>query len=317
MHSIVTLTMNPAVDLASDTPRFEPGRKTRCTRPRRSAGGGGINVARSIGVLGGKVLAVYPSGGPSGEQLDELLAEEGIETHRVPIDGDIRQNLSVAEQASERVHHLVFPGPELTEAEWRGCADAVADIDPAPAYVVLSGSLPPGVPEGFYADLARRCSARGSRVVLDTTGKPLRAALDDRAPLYLVKPNRKEFQQLFDVDPKDPGDCLPGMQQLIEDAAIDAVVVTLGEQGALLVTAERRLHLRPPAIEGRAPVGAGDSFVGAMVQRLADGGNLSEAARDGVAAAAAAVSLRDRQLFRPEDLEALRPQIDAVHLGDG
>jgi len=317
MFSIVTLTMNPSVDLASDTARFEPGRKTRCTRPHRSAGGGGINVARSVIALGGEVLAVYPSGGPTGRQLDELLAEEGIKTHRVSIDGDIRQNLSVVEQASERVHHLVFPGPELSGAEWQDCADVIADIDPVPAYVVLSGSLPPGVPADFYADLARRCSARGSRVVLDTTDAPLRAALEGRAPLYLVKPNRKEFQQLFDIDPKDPHDCLPGMQQLIGDSSIDAVVVTLGEQGALLVTAEKRLHLRPPAIQGRAPVGAGDSFVGAMVKRLAEGGNLSEAARDGVAAAAAAVSMRAGQLFCPEDLEALRPQIEAVHLGEG
>jgi 6-phosphofructokinase 2 len=207
------------------------------------------------------------------------------------------------------VLHLVFPGPELAEREWRACADAVLRIDPRPDYVVLSGSLPPGVPTDFYADLAGRCAGRGSRVLLDTTGPALEQALNARIPLFLAKPNRKEFRQLFEMDADQPRDFVRRMESVVNQDVAEALVVTLGNQGALLVSRESKLHLRPPEIEGRAPVGAGDSFVSALVHCLAEGGDLAEAARHGVAAAAAAVKSRDPQLYRPEELEAMRHEV--------
>lgn len=317
MAAVLTLTMNPALDLSSETGHIEPGRKTRCSGPRQTPGGGGINVARGIRTLGGEVLAVYPCGGPAGERLDTLLAEAGVPTRTVPIAADIRQNLALADQRNHKVLHLVFPGPELAEREWRACADAVLRIDPPPHYVVLSGSLPPGVPDTFYADLARPCTERGSRVVLDTTGPALEAALSARVPLFLVKPNRKEFRQLFETRGEAPGDYLRRMADLVEDGVAEAVVVTLGDRGALLVSTGLKLHLRPPPVEGLAPVGAGDSFVSALVHRLAQGGDLADAARHGVAAAAAAVKSRDPQLYRAEDLEGMRTDVRVEDLSAG
>jgi 6-phosphofructokinase 2 len=252
-----------------------------------------------------------------GEQIDRLLAEAGVPTRPVPVAADVRQNLALTERETGHTLHLVFPGSELSVPERQACVDAVLEVSPAPRYVVLSGSLPPGVPDDFYADLAKRCAGRGSRVLLDTGGPALKATLGAKAPLFLVKPNRKELEALFEFQGERPADYLPKMESLLEQGAAEAVVMTMGGEGALLGTAEHRLHLRPPRVEGRAPVGAGDSFVSALVQRLAEGGDLADAARHGVAAAAAAVKTRDPQLYRPEDLEDLRDQVTMIEFTKG
>ncbi len=321
MAVIVTLTMNPALDLSSDTDTLDPGHKTRCEPPRRTPGGGGINVARGLQDLGDEVLAVYPSGGPTGDAFERLLSQLGVTGKTLPIAGDLRQNLSLRVRDTGEVLHLVFPGPALAQQEWQACADAVASLDPAPDLLVLSGSLPRDVPLDFYAGLARRVAGRGTRVVLDTNGPALRAALDAGAPLYLIKPNRNECRELLDLpdtgDAPGPDAYLAAMSQLVRDGAAAAVVVTLGAQGAVLASEDLQVHLRPPAVRGRAPVGAGDSFVCALVHRLAAGGALLEAAIDGVAAAAAAVKTRDTRLFRPADLTALRTEVEVRHRSPG
>ena len=308
MPRILTLTLNPALDLVSETERLAPERKTRCAAPRRTAGGGGINVARGVHALGGEVLALHTSGGPVGELMERLLAEEGLPAGAIPIAGDIRQNLAIADRERDEMLHLVFPGPRLAEDEWRACAEAVLGARPAPDYLVLSGSLPPGVPEDFYAELATRATQAGMRVLLDTTGPPLEAALEARVPLFLAKPNRREFRQLAGLEQPGPADYLAAMESLLEDRAARALVVTLGSDGALLAAEDgQRLHLHPPPTPGRAPVGAGDTFVAALVHRLVAGDELPDACRVGVAAAAAAVRSREPGLADPRDVqEALR-----------
>jgi 6-phosphofructokinase 2 len=314
MAAIVTLTMNPALDLSTETEGLEPGHKSRCRSPRQSPGGGGINVARGLRALGADVLAVYPSGGPTGAVCDRLLAELGVPVQTLPIGGDVRQNIALHVQDTDEVLHLVFPGPELDAGEWQACLDAVGTLEPVPKLLVLSGSLPPGVPEDFYARAAERAAARGSRVLLDTKGPALRAALDARAPLYLVKPNHRECRQLFDVAGEAPEDYLATLDRLVADGVAQAFVVTLGARGAVLASAEHRAHLCPPSVAGRAPVGAGDSFVAGLAHRLAQGGDLLQAARDGVATAAAAVQHQNGELFRPPDLPALRERVEVRHL---
>jgi len=314
MSSVVTLTMNPSVDLVAETDRMDlSGAKTRSAEPSCYPGGGGINVARGIAALGGEVLAVYPSGGEIGQQLDRLVTEAGIEHRVTRIGGYTRQNVSLRERPDGRHLHLVFPGPRLGADEWRACADAVAGIEPPPDYLVMSGSLPPGVPADFYAQLAGRCAERGSRVMVDTSGPALEAVLE--AGVYLLKPNRREFARLFDLSADGQEGYVPRMRELVERGAAEAVVVTIGEAGALLATAERCVHVRPPDTPGRNPVGAGDSLVAGLVAGLAAGNDLVEALAQGVAAAAAAVK-EGGDLYRVDDLESIRGRVrveDCAH----
>jgi 6-phosphofructokinase 2 len=300
--------MNPSIDLASKTEQIEiEGRKTRCFEPREYPGGGGINVARGVTAEGGEALAIYPSGRQDGERLRALLQHYGVASKVVPIEGAIRRNLSINEEGSGRHLHLVFPGPSLSEPEWRACADAVAEVQPAPRYVVLSGSLPPDVPANFYADVAARCSKKGSHVIVDTSGEALQSVLG--AQVFLLKINRREFAQLFGIPARSTAHCIRKMAQLVADGVATAVVVTVGAEGALLVSADRRVQVRPPPTEGRSPVGAGDSLVAALVQQLATGSGLVGALKQGVAAAAAAVKTGGTELYRPQEVRRIRSAV--------
>lgn len=130
MDRIATLTMNPAVDLSGATERLLVGNKSRCGPQSRAPGGGGINVARGIHELGGEVLAICLAGGAGGDELETLLANRNIPQKRIPVAGPIRENLAIREEISGKLFHFVFPGPGLTEVEWRHCLDAIKHLHP-------------------------------------------------------------------------------------------------------------------------------------------------------------------------------------------
>ena len=174
--SIVTLTMNPAVDLSAAVDRVVADRKLRCGEPVREAGGGGINVARAVRRLGGEALALFPAGGPAGDLLKELLFGEGVPFVAIRTDGWTRENVNVSERETGKQFRFVLPGPSLEAAEWERCLETLSELEPFPRLLVVSGSLPPGVPPDFYARVARLVRSAGSRMILDTSGEPLRLA---------------------------------------------------------------------------------------------------------------------------------------------
>ena len=151
MLSIVTLTLNPALDASTSVAYVLPDRKLRCETPTYEPGGGGINVARAIRKLGGDALACFPIAGPAGELLRRLLDAEGVRQAPIPVAGWTRENLNVLEEVSGRQFRFCMPGPTLQEAEWPVFLDWLGRLEPPPAFVVASGSLPPGVPVDFYA----------------------------------------------------------------------------------------------------------------------------------------------------------------------
>src|SRR6266508_1150379 len=147
MPPIVTLTMNPTIDENSSVEYVFSDVKLRCRAPSLEPGGGGINVARAVARLGGEALAVYAAGGPSGDLLKQLLDREGVPQLPIPIGEWTRRNLNVREDATGRQYRFVFPGPSLTESEWRSCLDTLEAVRPGPAFLVASGSLPPASPK--------------------------------------------------------------------------------------------------------------------------------------------------------------------------
>lgn len=310
MLRILTLTMNPALDIATDVERVEPEYKLRCEAATLDPGGGGINVARVIHRLGGEALPIVALGGPIGQVLRSLLHANGIAAETVDIAGDTRLDFTVDERATRQQYRFVLQGPRLEASEWRRCLEALQRHLEVDALVVASGSLPPGVPEDFYAMLARIVRAAGARCVLDTSGVPLRAALDEG--VYLVKPNRRELEQLVGHELREPAAQEAAIRALIARGASEIVALTLGAQGAVMGSGRTMMRAAPPPVAARSAVGAGDSFVGALVLALAQHAALEQVFRRAMAAGAAALLTPATELCRREDVERLEREVDII-----
>lgn len=307
MRSIVTLTMNPAVDESTSVPYVLPEQKLRCRAPTHEPGGGGINVARAIRKLGGDALACFPVAGPAGELLKRLLDGEGVPHTPMAVDGWTRENLNVLEEVSGRQFRFCMPGATLGDREWPIFLDWVRQLRPPPDFLVASGSLPPGVPVDFYARLAAVGREIGSRVILDTSGAPLARAVEEG--VYLLKPSLREFQALTGEPGGDESQLASLAATAVKRGWCEVLVLSLGAGGALWVTASERERLASPAVQVKSSVGAGDSMVAGIVLSLARGRALSEAVRFGVAAGAAAVMNPGTALCRREDVERLYLQV--------
>jgi 6-phosphofructokinase 2 len=301
--SIVTLTMNPAIDVSTDADYVVTDHKVRCGAPTYEAGGGGINVARAVRRLGGDVLALFPAGGPAGALLATLLQAEDVAHRPWPIAGWTRENLNVAERVSGRQFRFVMPGPALQAGEWQALLEAVDGLQPAPRYLVASGSLPPGVPADFYGQLAQRVRRRGVRLVLDASGEPLRSALG--GGVYLLKPSLREFEEITGERGCEESR-LPGLgQRLLDEGRCEILILSLGARGVLWMSATERGRRAAPAVPVRSSVGAGDSLVAGIVLSLAQGRPLADAVAYGVAAGAASVMNPGTELCRVTDVARL------------
>lgn len=307
MASIATLTVNPCVDQSAVVDHVVPDRKLRCREPRYEPGGGGINVARAIRRLGGEALAIYPAGGPAGGLLRSLLEREGVPQRPLPIDSWTRENLNIFEETTGRQFRFVLPGPTLAPRDWQACLDEVAALRPFPSYLVASGSLPPGVPDDFYARAAALVRRMGGRFVLDTSGEAAKRALGEG--VFLLKPSLRELQHLTGLTDAEESHLISEAGGLIAAGRCEVVVVSLGPAGALLVTAGASERLASPMVPVRSTVGAGDAMLGGIVLRLQQGHLLPDAVRFGVAAAAAAVMNPGTELCRRADAERLYRQM--------
>lgn len=301
MAAIATLTFNPALDLSTIVERVEPTHKLRCGPPRYDPGGGGINVARVVQRLGGEAVAVYAAGGPIGEMLHSYLDAEGVRQRPVPIAGTTRQNFTVDESSTRNQYRFVLPGPELSAEEKRQCFRAVAALRPRPEYLVVSGGYPPAAEAELSAEIAALAAELGAKLVLDTS-----QAMRDAAPgAYLMKPNHRELAHMVGRRLESRADQIAAAKSLVRDGRSEIMVVSLGADGALLVTDELAEHFASPDVEIHSAVGAGDSMVGAIVFALARGWPIREATRYGVAAGAATLMTSGTELCHPADVERL------------
>lgn len=308
--AIVTLTLNPALDVTTAVEALQPAIKLRCEPPRLDPGGGGLNAARSIAALGGNAVAVHCCGGAVGQRLRHLLDGEGIAQRVVSIAGETRESFAVHSRRTGEQFRFVLPGPTLTAPEWRAAFATVAELATGypPALVLASGSLPPGVPHDGYARLARAVSEVGARLVVDATGPALEAALS--AGVFAIKPNWREFDALAGTAELSDAERGALAAQLVRDGAAEVVIVTLGARGALVTTAERQFSLTPPHVEVASAVGGGDAFAGALLLGLSRGWPLETACRHGVAAAAAAVQTPGTAPPRRDEVERLHQLLD-------
>ena len=306
MARIVTLTLNPAIDNSCEAERVSPTHKTRTFDERLQPGGGGINVARVLKRLGANVHAIFTGGGATGQVLDELLDRTGVSNCRVPIIDDTRVSLTVVERSTGQEYRFVPEGPELLESEWQACLELLETVECD--YFVASGSLPRGVPDKFYAWAWETLRKRDVRFILDTSGPELPACLA-RGGLYLVKPSSVELEELAGRKLPTNRDLADAASAIVAEGQAELVAVTLGREGAILAHRGGAHFLPAPTVETRSAVGAGDSFLAAMVHALVTGKDAPEALRFGVAAGAAAAVTQGSDLAHPRDIDTLVKQV--------
>ncbi len=303
MVNIYTLTLAPSLDSATLTPHIYPEGKLRCTAPVFEPGGGGINVARAITHLGGKATAIFPAGGATGEHLVALLADEQVATQSVESHDWTRQNLHVHVEASGEQYRFVMPGASLSADEFRRLEEKVLAIESG-SLLVTSGSLPPGVELAKLTQLLTAAQNKGIRCVVDSSGDALAAALE-LGNIELVKPNQKELSALVGRELTQPDDVRKAAQEIVHAGKALRVVVSLGPQGALAVDAQQCVQVVPPPMKSQSTVGAGDSMVGAMTLKLAEGAPLEDMVRYGVAAGSAATINQGTRLCARDDTQKI------------
>jgi 1-phosphofructokinase len=292
---IITLTPNPSLDRTVEIDELVRGEVIRVRAAHVEPGGKGVNVARALVLNDVKARAIIPSGGPEGAQLTALLPGEAIEPVVVPIAGTVRSNVAVVEPDGTTTK-LNEPGPRLSPAELDALVATTHEQAAGAEWVVLSGSLPPGAPEDFYARIVRDLQDSAARVVVDSSGPALVAALS--AGPDLVKPNQEELAEASGHEIRSLRDAAEAAQELRRRGA-GTVLVSLGKHGALLVDANGVLHGEAPATP-RSTVGAGDAFLAGF---LAGGGAGAQGLTEALAFGAAATSLPGSQMPGPSDLD--------------
>jgi len=300
--------MNPAVDRFLEVARISPGRKMHCPAPIYLPGGGGITVSRAIRRLGGSSTAIFPAGGAPGALLATMLQREEIPVNAIRIADSTRENVNVVERSTGHDLRFVVPGPEIAMDEWRRCLDALRGHQPAPDFVVASGSLPPSVPVDFYGRVAAIAREKGFRLIIDTSGEPLRHAATEGT--YLLKPNVAELSVIA-------GGAISEMvvegaaRSIVAAGRAEVVVVSTGAAGAMLVDARGLRRVAAPIVPIANRAGAGDSMVAGIAVALARGWDIDDAVQFGVAAGSAAVIAPGHQLCRRDETEMLFEQMRA------
>lgn len=300
---IVTLTLNPALDKSTSIERLQSEKKLRCEEPFYEPGGGGINVSRAIKILGGKSLAMYATGGAAGDKLQELLKSEGVDQETIKFKNPTRENFMVMEKSTGNHYRFGMPGSKISQEELQSCLEKIKNLPREVDFLVASGSLPPGAPDDFYAEIARISQDKKIKCMIDTSGKALLKAAD--AGVCIMKPNLGELSQLAGKEE------ISGIEQeeiaknVIGEGKASILIVSLGARGAMLVTRENIEYIVPPTVKQISTVGAGDSMVAGIILSLSRGEKLRDAVKWGVAAGTAATMTPGTELCRKKDVEKI------------
>ncbi|WP_433729892.1 1-phosphofructokinase family hexose kinase [Actinoplanes sp. CA-051413] len=305
---IVTVTLNPALDLTYQVDALVPHGTHRVTTVAERPGGKGLNVATVLHALGEPVLATGLLGGPTGDRVTGLLAGVGVPAAFVAIAGETRRTVAVADR--DDATGFWEPGPRVTAGEWAAFTDHFGGLLARASVVALSGSLPPGVPIDGYATLIRLAAAAGVPTVLDTSGEALRHGL--AAGPDLAKPNAAELAALLAAprpvmaatrNTSQPGPAgalgatraAPSGREVADatvalDHGARAVVVSHGPLGLLALTGQGAWRGVPPERLAGNPTGAGDAVVAALARGLRDRTPWPHLLADAIALSAAAVA---------------------------
>ena len=303
---IVTLTMNPALDITTSVGVVRPTDKLRCSATRYDPGGGGINVARIAQVLGGSVSAVFPAGGSTGGLLTKLLRDAGLPFRQIPIATSTRESFTVNETSTGQQYRFVLPGPQLTLPEQVQCLEELRTAAASAEFVVASGSLPPGVPADYYQRVAEVCRQVGALLILDTSGGGLQHI---SSGVFLLKASLRELRECVGRRLATESEQLAAAHELIDSGRARVVLVSVGSYGALLATRQASQRFSAIPMRSGSGVGAGDAMVAAITVGLSRGWSLAKCVRLGIAAGAAMLKTPGTAACERADVEKLFEQV--------
>lgn len=281
----VTVTLNPAIDRTVTISSFTPGAVNRVEAVCNTAGGKGVNVASALADDGRRVAVTGFLGRENAALFEALFAKKSIADRFVRIPGETRIGIKITDPVTHETTDINFPGAAPRPEEIAALRQQIETLD-AP-WVTLGGSLPPGVDPGFYRELVEILKARGRKVVLDTSGEPLRLAIE--AAPAVIKPNIHELEAVLGEPLRDENAVIAAARALL-NRGIELVVVSMGKEGACFAAANRVAIARPPRIPVRSTVGAGDAMVAGIVSAQIRGLPLEECARLGTAFSLAALT---------------------------
>ena len=308
MSRIITITLSPAIDKTTSTEKVVPEQKLRCMPPTYEPGGGGINVSRALRHLGCESLAMYFAGGYSGNFFQELVKNEDIHSLVIPIQGNTRTNIIVVEESTHQQYRFGMVSPPVEEQDWQLFL-ATLEKQSGYEYVIASGSLPAGVPLDFFGRVSAIVKKHDAKLIVDTSGDALKQAITEG--VYMIKPNLNELSFLCGQAQLEKEEVVAAAKSIIKTKGCEVVAVSLGKEGAMLVTANEYWHIVPPPIIPKSTVGAGDSMVAGIVYALSKGFGWEDVLRFGVSCGTAATMNEGTALCKKEDVDRLYQQLKA------
>ena len=302
---ITTICLNPCFDKTVSVDRLQPGQVNRIREARVDQGGKGINVAVVAKRLGLDVQCIGVMGENGSADLAAIMDREGLKHQFLTVPGHVRTNMKVYSLDGQGVTELNEPGTPLTEADLQRFTKLAEEATADSNMVVLTGSLPPGCPEGTYRDLLKALD--GKKCILDTEGKELELATKGAHP-FLIKPNLREMEATLGIELRT--------MRAIRDAALLFIrlgvqhsVVSMGAMGAMYISSDKTLFAPALRVETKSTVGAGDAMIGGMLLGYEIEKDMAKAFRYGIAAGAASVMTEGTQLIVRSDFDALLDQV--------
>ncbi|MDN5568139.1 MAG: 1-phosphofructokinase family hexose kinase [Paracoccus sp. (in: a-proteobacteria)] len=299
---ILTVTLNPALDLSTAADQVRPDLKLRCDKPVVHPGGGGINVSRAIKIIGGQSTAMVALGGATGTRMADMLKASGLSVLRLTAPGETRQSLAVSDRATHGQYRFVMPGPEWHMTHVASAMAAIAEAARVGGWVVVSGSNPPGVAPGFEQMLTVRLKDGRAKLLVDTSRDALLALPGSSIPVDVLRVDSHEAEALCGRPLPLRSDSATFAADLVRNGAAHAVIVARGADGSVVATSDGAWHAAAAPVDVVSAVGAGDSFVAGFVLAMARDWPISEALALGAAAASAAVMTPATELCHAEDV---------------
>ena len=307
MNKIITLTVNPAIDKSTSVDGIRPNSKLRCNIPVYEPGGGGINVSRVIQELGGTSLCMYMAGGPTGTHLQNQLTALNIVQQVIPISGWVRENLAVTDTKNNEQYRFGMPGPIVEESEWKSALMQLDTVLSENDFLVVSGSLCPGMPVDFFAKVSKITKKNKAKYILDTSGEALIKGANEG--VYLLKPNLGELATLCGINEISYVELESVAKNFLKNNPCEILVISMGPQGAMIVSNNEVNYIKAPIVFQKSTIGAGDSMVAGMVLALAQEKSISDMASYGVACGTAATMTEGTQLCKKKDVDKLNKWI--------